>query len=441
MLAEINPDDVRVEKRERQDFGDMDSLVASVKEHGILTPITVDSSMKLLAGERRLKAAKMLMLETIPALVRPAGEILTDLEIELAENIHRKDFTWQERVRLEKRLYDLKQSVRGAADIAGVSKSHLQRHLSLAEAMEHIPELATYSNEVDAWKRLNRIQEGMVIEELKKRAVSAAETAELDDEIPTARAPGEKISIEQYTVRAHNNYKVGNFLDEVKGLLEAKVTKFDFAEVDPPYGIDLSKQRMTNTEVMQDVIEGYAEIPASEYADFLKEATQRVYEILAANAFCIWWFGPTHFATTLRCLTDAGFQISPIPAIWYKGDQGQTQAPNVNLANCYEMFWVCRKGSPVIAKPGRSNVFQFTGVSGQSKSHHTERPVELIKEILETFTVPLHRVIVPFLGSGNTLRAAYMHRNPVLGWDIDASYKAAFILNVQKDYENGKYPT
>ena len=86
---------VKVENRFRKDFGDIESLAASIAELGLLQPIGVDSSYRLVFGERRLRACQSLGWEKIPARTVHLDSILKG---ELAENEFRKDFTHSERV-------------------------------------------------------------------------------------------------------------------------------------------------------------------------------------------------------------------------------------------------------------------------------------------------------------------------------------------------------
>jgi ParB family chromosome partitioning protein len=69
-------------------------LVMSVKEHGIIQPITVrkaaENKYELITGERRLRAARTAGLKKIPAYVREAGDD-SMLELALVENIQRED--------------------------------------------------------------------------------------------------------------------------------------------------------------------------------------------------------------------------------------------------------------------------------------------------------------------------------------------------------------
>ncbi len=89
--VERNPDQPRTSFDETL----LGELAASIAVHGVLQPIIVrtraDGTYELVAGERRLRAARMAGLETIPAIVRePAGEE-SSLELALIENLQRTD--------------------------------------------------------------------------------------------------------------------------------------------------------------------------------------------------------------------------------------------------------------------------------------------------------------------------------------------------------------
>jgi len=79
--------------RAREEFGAIDALAEDIREHGLLHPIVVDAQNHLVAGERRLRAVKSLGWEVVP--VRRLGVLTAQarLEIELSENLHRKDLT------------------------------------------------------------------------------------------------------------------------------------------------------------------------------------------------------------------------------------------------------------------------------------------------------------------------------------------------------------
>ncbi len=94
----------------RGDFGDdMDELVASIREKGILQPVVVcreGDSYQLVVGERRLKAAKMAGLFRIPALLVELDSPGEMLELALVENLQRKDLNPIEEAQAYQRLME-----------------------------------------------------------------------------------------------------------------------------------------------------------------------------------------------------------------------------------------------------------------------------------------------------------------------------------------------
>lgn len=90
------------------DHEGLEDLVASIKEHGVLQPLIVrkqDEGYELIAGERRLRASKLAGLDTVPALVREAGE-QEKLELAIIENVQRRDLNPMEEARAYAQLKD-----------------------------------------------------------------------------------------------------------------------------------------------------------------------------------------------------------------------------------------------------------------------------------------------------------------------------------------------
>lgn len=99
--------DIVVKERIRKELGDIESLKHSMQKHGILSPIIVTSKNELLAGYRRLTVAKMLGWQEIEAVVYSPRDRVDELEIEIEENMTRKDFTPEEVMRAIERKQTL----------------------------------------------------------------------------------------------------------------------------------------------------------------------------------------------------------------------------------------------------------------------------------------------------------------------------------------------
>jgi len=127
----------------RQEFGnqEMEELVSSVKEKGIITPLLVRKAEKgyhLIAGERRWRAAQKAGLERVPVVVRESTPI-ESLELALIENIHRKDLNPIEEALAYKRwLEDASTTQEALAKKLGRERSTITNMLRLLKLPQSI---------------------------------------------------------------------------------------------------------------------------------------------------------------------------------------------------------------------------------------------------------------------------------------------------------------
>jgi len=88
--------DIKVRNRIRKDLGDISSLAESLKKFGQINPIVISKKNVLIAGERRLEAARSLNWKTINVVIADVSGPLERLEYEVEENIQRRAFSPQE---------------------------------------------------------------------------------------------------------------------------------------------------------------------------------------------------------------------------------------------------------------------------------------------------------------------------------------------------------
>ena len=96
-VSYINLSDIKPNPDQpRRDFNNtsLDELSKSIREKGVITPITVRESNKgyeIIAGERRWRAAKKAKLKSIPSYILNIGDEAEMMEVALIENIQRED--------------------------------------------------------------------------------------------------------------------------------------------------------------------------------------------------------------------------------------------------------------------------------------------------------------------------------------------------------------
>lgn len=125
----------------RDDLGDLTDLALSIREHGILQPVTVtvhpDGDYLLIAGHRRVAAARSVDLRHIPAIIRHGvSDEATQLVLMLVENCQRRDLNAIEKAEA---FGALRNRGLGQAEIArrtGVSPATVSHYLTLLELDE-----------------------------------------------------------------------------------------------------------------------------------------------------------------------------------------------------------------------------------------------------------------------------------------------------------------
>ncbi len=132
----------RLQPRTRFEDTALRELAASIRENGILQPLLVrrtEHGFELVAGERRLRAARSLGMETVPVVVREGVDDEQSLRLALLENVQREDLNPIEEAQGYKRLIDeFRMSQQDIADQLGRSRSTVANALRLLNLPEEL---------------------------------------------------------------------------------------------------------------------------------------------------------------------------------------------------------------------------------------------------------------------------------------------------------------
>jgi len=124
--------------REKFDLEELENLAISIREHGVIQPLIVSPSKNgiytLIAGERRLQAARKAGLKTVPVVVRHATDQQL-LELALIENVQREDLNAIEEAEAYQHLEkEFKLSHEEIASRVGKNRSTITNTIRLLEA-------------------------------------------------------------------------------------------------------------------------------------------------------------------------------------------------------------------------------------------------------------------------------------------------------------------
>jgi len=177
-------------KQPRRDFDEqsLQELAASIKRHDIIQPVTVSKlpsgKYRLVAGERRLRAARMAGLKDIPAYVRQANDQQL-LELALLENLQREDLNAIEISLSYKRMMDeLNLTQDQVAENMGKDRSTVTNYIRLLKLPPDI-QVAVRSGELSmgharALINVDTIDKQIFIfDEIKTKGLSVRQTEAL----------------------------------------------------------------------------------------------------------------------------------------------------------------------------------------------------------------------------------------------------------------------
>lgn len=147
-LAEIPIDQISPNPYQpRRQFNEVaiEELAQSVREHGIVQPLVVTRAgdrFRLIAGERRFRAAKKAGLKTVPAVIKELAQEGHALELALIENIQREDLNPMEEAVAYQQLHeDFSMTQEEIAKKVGKERSTIANFLRLLRLPERVKKL------------------------------------------------------------------------------------------------------------------------------------------------------------------------------------------------------------------------------------------------------------------------------------------------------------
>ncbi|MBI1331456.1 MAG: DNA methylase [Armatimonadetes bacterium] len=172
---------------------------------------------------------------------------------------------------------------------------------------------------------------------------------------------------------------------------------------DPPYLVNYSSR------------DGRA-VPNDNNDAWLEPAFAEIYRVLHRNSFCISFYGWPKADRFIQAFRKAGFKIVG-HFVFPKAYSSSTGMVGYR----HECAYLLAKGHLVPAKLIPDVLpWKYTG----NKLHPTQKPLAILRPLIEAFSKEGDMVLDPFAGSGSTLVAAKQLHRDYLGIELDANYHA-----------------
>ncbi len=150
--------------------------------------------------------------------------------------------------------------------------------------------------------------------------------------------------------------------------------------------------------------------------DWLKPACAEMFRVLRHNRFVISFYGWNHADKFITAWRAAGFRIVGhfVFAKHYASRRGFTEAR-------HECAYLLAKGNPQTPAHALPDVMPWGKYTG-NRLHPTQKPLEILRPLIKSFSDIGDVVLDPFAGSGSTLLAARQLHRSWIGIEMDATY-------------------
>ena len=142
----------------------LDELANSIREKGLLNPITVmnkgvEGKYLLVAGQRRFLACSRIGLKTIPAIIRDKMDDTDATILSLIENVHRADMNPIDKARAYQKIYEKYSDMAKVSSETGVTVQTVKKYLTLLRLTASIQEKMTTADGPSGITALSRLAE------------------------------------------------------------------------------------------------------------------------------------------------------------------------------------------------------------------------------------------------------------------------------------------
>lgn len=405
------------------------------------------ANYQVVAGARRLAACKQLGFKVAAVKVEPRDEQHA-VELQLEENIARKDFDAMEVAEGLKRLKTLYEDAhpetrhgatgggrggKGTRTKAEKSKNDtpvtrftLRAATSLGCGETKVKE---YLQMADLPKREKaKIAKARTTTERNKAVRGALRTVRVERKKTKLKDKAAELKAERKDAKDDRHPVVLRLMDNKKFFADAEPESTDICVTDPPYG---QRQSIISHALRGDIDSNFGAWDTLDVGWVFHVAR------LLADGGQILAFAPKEAVGEYKLVADAAGLTWRGAITWHKTNPGVVHRP-VYLSACEEICWMT-KGDKYTFQPWDNagapevhNHIEGPICGGNERlDHPTQKPEWLIRRLLERHTAPHSRVLDPFCGVGTTLAVCKRLGLPAIGVERDEGYVHQARLRLQ----------
>lgn len=456
------------EDRMRVDLGDVQQLADSIALLGVIQPIVLErGTNKLIAGGRRLTAMQKLgWTEIEEGKQFVFRDNLTEevrLEMELEENVRRKDMTWQERALAIEAIH--RQRSRTAAlssskwlldhtgNLLGISQGNVSYALLVSKYLrEKDPVITQCESMTDALKQIMKWKEEEAARLVAQKIAATRKAQPLVQEqymelladptepvtdtkqleLPLTKPEIPSTEIISSKLQINLSHMLFN-MDALKLMSDVlKPESVDHIVTDPPYAIDMDMLEQQNTGM--DVSTVRAEHDVENNIRLLRAFVPLAYRVLRDKGFFIMWYDMDHHEKLASLATEAGFSVQRWPFVWVKTHPCLNQTAQYNFTKATEVAMICRKGNATLQNPQSTNWINLANTEQSVWKHPFAKPSNLWGHLLEAIAYKGQTILDPFAGVGSCPVTALTMDLQIIACEVNEQHYVQLVQKVKNFY-------
>lgn len=399
----IKTDNVKITTRQRTEVSssDISSLAESMGRIGLLNPIIIDETNTLIAGFCRLSAARQLGWAEIEAKAYNSLTAIEKQEIELEENIKRKQLTWSEECLAVAKIHSLRNNtVRQTGALLHKPISVIQEQLNGARVLQTLPELSKAKSLRKALMTYKRV-EGALLSGLLEAEMLSSQGLDFVN---------------------------ADCVEYVKGLPDESI---DLVLTDPPFGIGLTSNP---------TIKPYADSETNLF-ETLSALFPELYRVLKPGRHVYVFMCDDQWNDVRLLLKNAGFKTREKAIVWNKGRATAAFGHQTTTwLSQHQLIIFAYKDfeRPLNSSSCVNAMLEFP--PPQNRFHPFELPEGLCSKLIEISSYPGESVLDCFAGSGIILKQALTLGRLAFGCEIDKTWfgHARYDINASGEFYNVK---
>jgi site-specific DNA-methyltransferase (adenine-specific) len=195
------------------------------------------------------------------------------------------------------------------------------------------------------------------------------------------------------------------------GLKKLEAKSVDAIITDPPYGIDFQSARRIESERFDKI-----ESDDKPFIWWLYDAYRVLKDTGCLICFCRWDVQDAF----KQAIEWAGFKVKS-QVIWDRQIHGLGDL-NGQFAPRHDVIWFATKGDFAFKNGRPQSVISIQRVNAEKLIHPTEKPVSLLRHLVEKVSSEGNVILDPFVGGGSTMIACSQINRQYIGFEIDKGY-------------------